>query len=270
MKIFQQSLLTKYFVIAILALGSTAAFSQVSISVAIAPPPLQVYEQPACPDDGYIWTPGYWAYGDQAYYWVPGQWVQPPQIGFYWTPPYWGWNGNAYAFNSGYWGRNVGYYGGINYGYGYGGNGYRGGRWQGNQFSYNTAVNNVGSARVHSTYADRSAVSSQSSRVSYNGGNGGVRTQPTAKQRQFSHAQQSQPTASPQESAVRSQAVSPSATGQGASASQQVQPAKHKHVVNADGNQSPATHPTTFEPQTHVQAQPQVQAQPHVQGPTPC
>ncbi|MGD1098187.1 MAG: hypothetical protein ABSB35_40140 [Bryobacteraceae bacterium] len=40
---------------------SAAAFAQVGVSVQIAPPPLPAYEQPICPGDGYIWTPGYWA-----------------------------------------------------------------------------------------------------------------------------------------------------------------------------------------------------------------
>src|SRR5476649_2033783 len=137
MKIVPNNFLTKYCIIAVLALGATPVFSQVSISIDIAPPPLQVYDQPACPDDGYIWTPGYWAYGDNAYYWVPGAWVQPPDIGDLWTPPYWGWDGGAYVFYPGYWGQTVGYYGGINYGYGYGGRGYGGGRWHGGHFSYN-------------------------------------------------------------------------------------------------------------------------------------
>src|ERR1039458_9339677 len=103
MKAIQRNFLATYFIIAVLALGSTTAFAQVSLSIDIAPPPLLVYEQPACPDDGYLWVPGYWAYGDYGYYWVPGTWVQPPQIGLFWTPPYWGWGGNAYAFHSGYW-----------------------------------------------------------------------------------------------------------------------------------------------------------------------
>ena len=128
MKIFQQ-LLARYLFIAVLALISTPAFSQVSISVDLAPPSLPVYEQPACPNDGYLWTPGYWAYGDYGYYWVPGTWVQPPEPGLLWTPGYWGWSGNNYAFYPGYWGTNVGFYGGVNYGYGYGGDGYGGGRW---------------------------------------------------------------------------------------------------------------------------------------------
>jgi hypothetical protein len=51
---------------------STASFAQVRVGVAItiAPPELPVYDQPICPGDGYIWTPGYWAYGDDDYYWV--------------------------------------------------------------------------------------------------------------------------------------------------------------------------------------------------------
>ena len=167
MKIIQKNSLAKYFFIAVLALGSTTAFSQVSISVNIAPPVLQVYEQPPCPDDGYIWTPGYWAYGEDAYYWVPGAWVQPPEVGVYWTPPYWESDGNAFVFYSGYWGPEVGYYGGINYGYGYGGRGYGGGRWEGGRFSYNTAVNNVDRTRVHNTFVDRAVINNSASKVSF-------------------------------------------------------------------------------------------------------
>ena len=203
MKVLQKNLLATYFIIAVLALGSTTAFSQVSITVEIAPPPLQVYDQPPCPDDGYIWTPGYWAYGDNAYYWVPGAWVQPPEVGVFWTPPYWGWDDSAYVFYPGYWGQNVGYYGGNNYGYGYGGHGYGGGRWQGGHFSYNTAVNNVSSAHVQSTYADRTAMNNKTSKVSYNGGKGGVQVQPTAQERQFANARRTQTATSAQQSPVR-------------------------------------------------------------------
>jgi hypothetical protein len=149
MKFMPHSLRAAYFVLATLVLGATSAYSQVSLSIALAPPPLQDDYQAACPGDGYLWTPGYWAYGDGAYYWVAGAWVQPPQIGFLWTPSYWAWDGNDYNYHGGYWGRNVGYYGGINYGHGYGGNGYNGGRWQGNNFSYNSAVNNIRSGGVH-------------------------------------------------------------------------------------------------------------------------
>src|SRR5271165_4640125 len=73
---------------------SRGALAQIGIgiSVSFAPPALPVYEQPLCPADGYLWTPGYWAYDDDnGYYWVPGTWVEVPQVGFLWTPGYWGW-----------------------------------------------------------------------------------------------------------------------------------------------------------------------------------
>ena len=63
-----------------------AAFSQVAVGVSVnfAPPELPVYEQPICPGEGYIWTPGYWAWDDEDgdYYWVPGTWVLAPEPGF--------------------------------------------------------------------------------------------------------------------------------------------------------------------------------------------
>ena len=70
------------FVLLMLALAAPS-FAGVSVSVTIAPPVLPVYEQPPCPGDGYIWTPGYWAYGPDGYYWVPGTWATPPTVGLY-------------------------------------------------------------------------------------------------------------------------------------------------------------------------------------------
>ena len=32
----------------------------VGVSVHVGPPALPVYEQPPCPVEGYLWTPGYW------------------------------------------------------------------------------------------------------------------------------------------------------------------------------------------------------------------
>jgi hypothetical protein len=63
-----------------------------------------------------------------------------------WTPGYWAWRDDGvYVWRSGYWGPRVGFYGGVNYGYGYTGSGYYGGYWSGRVFTYNTAVTNVGS-----------------------------------------------------------------------------------------------------------------------------
>jgi len=152
---------------------STASFAQVEfgVSVAIAPPELPVYEQPTCPGDGYIWTPGYWAW-DGEYYWVPGTWVLPPEAGFLWTPGYWGWGNGGFFFNQGYWGPSVGFYGGVNYGFGYFGHGYEGGRWQDGHFFYNTAVNRVDGNVIRNVYNTR--VNENRNRISYNGGNGGI------------------------------------------------------------------------------------------------
>jgi len=47
-----------------LALPAAQAQISVGLSVNIAPPVLPVYEQPPLPAPGYIWTPGYWAYGE--------------------------------------------------------------------------------------------------------------------------------------------------------------------------------------------------------------
>ena len=67
--------------LAMLALLSTVANAGVFISVNVGPPALPVYEQPVCPAPGYIWAPGYWAYGPEGYFWVPGTWVIAPQPG---------------------------------------------------------------------------------------------------------------------------------------------------------------------------------------------
>jgi WXXGXW repeat (2 copies) len=171
----------------LLAVLPAAAFAQVSVgvSVNVAPPPLPVYTQPPAPDAGYIWTPGYWAWDDSYgdYYWVPGTWVMAPQPGFLWTPGYWGWNDGAYAWHPGYWGPQVGFYGGVNYGFGYSGNGYGGGYWRGNQFYYNRSVNNISNTNITNVYNAPVPRGSGDSHVSYNGGQGGVRAEPTPQQR---------------------------------------------------------------------------------------
>src|SRR5579863_2211578 len=119
------------------------------------PPPLPEYDQPPCPVEGYIWTPGLWHWGPEGYFWVPGTWVAPPQPGLLWTPGYWGSVGAVYVFHPGHWGEHVGYYGGINYGAGYDGDGYHGGRWVNSRFQYNTSVTRVNIATVHNTYNER-------------------------------------------------------------------------------------------------------------------
>ena len=123
-------------------LPATPSQAMIFITAGYAPPPIPVYAQPPCPGDGYLWTPGYWAWGGGGYYWMPGAWVLPTYAGALWTPGYWGWNAGYYTWFPGRWGLSVGYYGGINYGFGYFGVGFYGGFWAGNHFMYNRAYAN--------------------------------------------------------------------------------------------------------------------------------
>ena len=167
------------------AISSAGVF--VGVSVNIAPPALPVYVQPPCPQPGYIWTPGYWAWNDGAYYWVPGTWVLPPEVGLLWTPGYWGWSGGIYLWHAGYWGPHVGFYGGVDYGFGYDGAGFDGGYWRGREFFYNRAVVRVGPTFVNHVYYHPVMYHTTYQHVSFNGGPGGVRARPTRAQMLAEH-----------------------------------------------------------------------------------
>ena len=179
-------------VVSLVLAVSTPSTAAVVVSVAIAPPPLPVYAQPVAPGPGYIWTPGYWAYGPGGYYWVPGTWVLAPFIGALWTPGYWGWGNGVYLWHPGYWGTHVGYYGGINYGFGYFGVGFHGGYWSGDSYYYNRAVTNVNVTNVHNTYVTNVA-NNRTTRVSYNGGPGGITRQPNAAEHRYESERRIEP-----------------------------------------------------------------------------
>src|SRR5580692_5577923 len=163
--------------VALLSLVPASSYAGVFISVGFAPPVLPVYVQPECPEPGLMWSPGYWAYGDDGYYWVPGAWVPAPYEGALWTPPYWGFEGGAYLFHPGYWGRHVGYMGG----------GFVGGEWHGHDFAYNTAVVQVNRTVIRNTYVNETIVHNttivNNNHVAYSGGPGGIRHDPTNEER---------------------------------------------------------------------------------------
>lgn len=171
------------------------AVAQISVSIAIAPPALPEYEQPVLDEEGGVWVPGYWDYGRDGYFWVPGTWVQPPEYGLLWTPGYWGWANGGYAWNAGYWGSSVGFYGGIDYGFGYSGRGYTGGHWQGQHFYYNTAVNRVDVTNIHNTYTETIVNNTTVNRVSFNGGRGGLTARPTSTEQAAARGQHQPATA---------------------------------------------------------------------------
>ena len=102
----------------------------------------------------------------------------------------------------GYWGPHVGYYGGVNYGFGYMGIGFVGGAWRGHEFAYNTAVVRVNETVIHNTYVDRNIVERNTvvrdSRVAYSGGPGGINHQPTGEERGYMHESHMAPTGAQQ------------------------------------------------------------------------
>jgi hypothetical protein len=186
--------LSFFLILAMAALFTAHAFAGIQLSVNIAPPPIAVFDQPPCPGDGYIWTPGYYQYGDYGYYWVPGHWVTPPSVGVLWTPGYWGFGGGHYMWHEGYWGPTVGFYGGVNYGNGYFGSGFNGGRWEGGVFRHNTVVTNVDRANVHNTYVDRTVVHEVKGPNHAFNGKGGSQAQPSHEEQAAAKAPHQGPT----------------------------------------------------------------------------
>ena len=169
-----------------------------NINVGFAPPVLPVYVQPMCPEPNLMWTPGYWAYGGADYFWVPGAWVPAPYGGALWTPPYWGFAGGQYGFHGGYWGQTVGFYGGVNYGFGFGGIGFAGGEWRVGSFAYNTAVTQVNVNIIHTTYVDKTIVErgvvANPNHVAYNGGPGGIQHEANAQEQEAAKQPHTAPT----------------------------------------------------------------------------
>ncbi len=77
----------------------------------------------------------------------------------------------------------VGFYGGIDYGFGYFGDGFVGGRWDRGHFFYNRSVTNINVTEIHNVYNTTVInTSNRTNRISYNGGNGGINARPTPQQ----------------------------------------------------------------------------------------
>jgi hypothetical protein len=76
----------------------------------------------------------------------------------------------------------VGFYGGINYGFGYGGVGFGGGEWRGGTFFYNRSVMNVNVTNVTNVY--NRTVIVNNTHTSFNGP-GGVVARPTPQEEAY-------------------------------------------------------------------------------------
>jgi hypothetical protein len=235
------------------------------VAISTEPPPLPVYDQPVAPDQGYIWTPGYWAWSPAGYfYWVDGAWVLPPTVGLLWTPGWWGWSDGFFRWHPGYWGPEVGFYGGINYGYGYFGVGYGGGYWMNNRFYYNTAVSHVNVTNIRNTYVDRTVIRNVNvNRVSYNGGRGGIAAQPSAQQRAFANQRRftaTQAQVNRRDEALRNPAQRYDTNRSRFSGDRPLQPAERPQSPNRRDTQRPDTQrPDMQRPDMQRPSAPQVQ-----------
>jgi len=178
----------------VLLLSPLIGRAEFAFSIMFGPPPLPVYEQPPIPGPGFLWVPGYWSYGPYGYFWVPGTWVQPPEVGLLWTPGYWAWSDGFYVWNAGYWAPQIGFYGGVVYGFGYPGHGYEGGYWRGHDFYYNREVNNVTNVEIHNVYSKTVVNNVTVNRVSYVGGPGGLDARPTPQEEAVTHGSHVAPT----------------------------------------------------------------------------
>src|SRR5437763_3764657 len=98
-----------------------------------------------------------------------------------------GWSDGSYLWHAGYWGPHVGFYGGINYGFGYFGRGFEGGYWRGNEFYYNRSVTNINVTNITNVYNHTVVNEPGVSRVSFHGGAGGVAVRPTAAEIAVEH-----------------------------------------------------------------------------------
>ena len=136
--------------------------------------------QPAIPAPGYIWTPGYWAWVARGLLLGAGNLGTAAHGGPAVDPGYWGLVDGAYLWHGGYWGPHVGFYGGINYGCGYSGVGYQGGYWHGHEFCYNRAVQQRAQYQRHERLQPHGREQrAPVTRVSFNGGAGGIAARPS-------------------------------------------------------------------------------------------
>ena len=97
-----------------------------------------------------------------------------------------------YRWYHGYWAPHIGFYGGINYGFGYVGRGYDGGYWNHDRFDYNRSVNNVNINVIRNVY-NRRVNNFTNNRIGYDGGRGGLNVRPTASELAVLHEERIAP-----------------------------------------------------------------------------
>ena len=157
------------------AAAAASAVVAIGVSINVAPPELPVYEQPPIPGPGYLWTPGYWAWGDEWLLLGAGHLGRAAAAGLSLDAGLLGLGRRRLLWHAGYWGPHVGFYGGVNYGFGYGGHGYRGRLLARRRRSTTTAASTIIPGTCTSPTSTTNRDRRHGNRVSFNGGNGGVR-----------------------------------------------------------------------------------------------
>jgi len=219
-----------------------------------------------------------------------------PYSGALWTPGYWGFSGTAYVWHRGYWGPHIGFYGGVNYGFGYIGVGYQGGFWSNKGFEYNTAVNNVNVTTTKITNVYNRTVynySTNTTSISYNGGSGGIQYKPDAAElaaarehhvaarpaqtevvhtaattrTQFASVNHGQPQLTAKAEPVRVNRIAPPAEAANPSVRRQPQIAPEAKVPVERRRAVPVTRSPQFEPQRGAPAPRAPQARPPAEQP---
>jgi hypothetical protein len=81
---------TSLLLAAILLVGASASYAQVSLGIRIGPPPRPrvVRVVPPNPGAGYAWIDGYWYPVGKHYKWHEGYWTRPPYEGARWVGPH--------------------------------------------------------------------------------------------------------------------------------------------------------------------------------------
>lgn len=90
--------------LSVAAILTVPAYSQVSISIGIAPPPVHFEAAPPPPPTPeHIWVEGFWAPQGHHYRWVAGHYERPPFPGAYWSHPQYEHYEGGYRYHAGYW-----------------------------------------------------------------------------------------------------------------------------------------------------------------------
>lgn len=85
------------------AMSAAPAWSQVSVYIGIAPPPIRIETPPPPPEPSFVWVTGFWAPQGHHYRWVPGHYMRPPYEGASWIVPRYEQGPQGWRYQEGYW-----------------------------------------------------------------------------------------------------------------------------------------------------------------------